>query len=145
RSTPRKSNARWARPRHSVHTPERIGIPKHFLRPRERPSWSPPAPAPPATPRRGYSRAPSAAREPRRNAPAPDGARRCTVLRGFGWCWTGAAGWGRVVPQGCPGATASERATGKAGGGDGISRLFRHETHLHCTHVAPETTCDVVG
>jgi hypothetical protein len=78
----------------------RIGIPKHFLRPRERPSWSPP----------------STAREPRRNAPAPGGARRCTVLRGFGWCWTGAAGWGRVVLQGCPGATASERATGKAGG-----------------------------
>src|SRR6058998_3170400 len=27
----------------------------------------------------------------------------------------------------------------------GFQRLFRHETHLHCTHVAPETTCDVMG
>ena len=73
-----------------------IGIPKHFLRPRERPPWSPPAPLSPATP------------------PERPGARRCTALRGLGWCWTDAAGWGRVAPQGCPGATASGRATGKA-------------------------------
>src|SRR5262245_28684617 len=56
---------------------------------------------------------------PQRRAGAPPerpGARRRTALRGCGWCWTGAAGWGRVVPQGCPGATASARATGKAGG-----------------------------
>jgi hypothetical protein len=45
------------------------------------------------------------------------GARRRTALRGLGWCWTDAAGWSRVAPQGCPGATASGRATGKAWGG----------------------------
>ena len=26
-----------------------------------------------------------------------------------------------------------------------LKGLFRHETHLHCTHVAPETTRDIVG
>jgi hypothetical protein len=31
----------------------------------------------------------------------------------LGWCWTCAAGWGRVAPQGCPGGKASGRALGK--------------------------------
>ena len=36
------------------------------------------------------------------------------MLRDFGWCWTGASGWGKVVPQGCPGLQDSGRlALGK--------------------------------
>jgi hypothetical protein len=36
---------------------------------------------------------------------------------------------------------------GRLGGkiSNGISRLFRHETPLHCAHVTPETRRDVVG
>ena len=34
-----------------------------------------------------------------------------TALRGFGWCWTGVVGWGKVAPQGGPGGKASGRAT----------------------------------
>jgi hypothetical protein len=69
----------------------RIGIPKHFLRPRERTPWSPPAPSPPASLRRGYSCVPSARWRP--------------VRRGVGWGGTGADGWGRgalgrVRPEG---------------------------------------------
>jgi hypothetical protein len=48
--------------------------------------------------------------------PVRPAARRRAGLRHCRWCWTGAAAWGRVGPQGCPGATAAERATGKAGG-----------------------------
>jgi hypothetical protein len=36
--------------------------------------------------------------------------------RTVGWGWTGVAGWRRGASQGCPGRTASGRATGKAGG-----------------------------
>jgi hypothetical protein len=43
--------------------------------------------------------------------PARPGARRSTALRGCGRCWTCVSGWGRVAPQGCPGAMASGRAT----------------------------------
>jgi hypothetical protein len=32
--------------------------------------------------------------------PQRPGARRSAVQHGFGWCWTGAAGWGRVGPLG---------------------------------------------
>src|SRR5205807_5358720 len=46
--------------------------------------------------------------------PVRPAARRRAGLRHCRWCWTGAAAWGRVGPQGCPGATAAERATGKA-------------------------------
>src|SRR6266849_6382484 len=90
----------------------RIGIPKHFLRPRERTRWSPQRPH-----RRPPCAADTPARPaPRRRTPAPGGARRCTARL---WLvWTGAAGWGRVAPQGWPGATAPGRATGKAGGHD---------------------------
>ena len=48
----------------------------------------------------------------------------------------------RVGPLGCPGATASGRAAGKAGGGDvsnGMTRTQRDET-LRCAHVAPART-----
>jgi hypothetical protein len=38
------------------------------------------------------------------------------VQRAFGWGWTGVSQWGRVAPQGCPGATATGKAIGKAGG-----------------------------
>ena len=31
----------------------------------------------------------------------PAGAARGQAAHAFGWCWTGAAGWGRVAPQGC--------------------------------------------
>ncbi len=68
----------------ACHRGERIGIPKPFLRPRERIPWSPPAFSPPATLRHGDSRAPRTAREPRRNAPAPGGARRCVAVAGAG-------------------------------------------------------------
>ena len=43
--------------------------------------------------------------------PARPGARRSTARRGCGRCWTCVSGWGRVTPQGCPGAMASGRAT----------------------------------
>jgi hypothetical protein len=49
----------------------------------------------------------------------------------------------RVGPPGYPGATASERATGKAGGGEisnGRAHAQRGETPLRCTHSAPERT-----
>ena len=42
-----------------------------------------------------YDRAAAAAAPPAR-----PGARRSAVLRDFGWCWTGVAGWGRGAPQG---------------------------------------------
>jgi len=103
--------------------PVSIGIPKHFLRPRERTPWSPLAPSSPATPCRGYSRA---------------------ALHGFGWCWTGAAGGGRVEPQGCPGAKASGRTVVEGWGGiDANGRQRgeqRGEPHLRCTHVTHEAT-----
>jgi hypothetical protein len=116
---------------HAQRFAQRIGIPKHFLRPRERTPWSPPAPSSPATP------------------PERPGARRCTALRGLGWCWTDAAGWGRVVPRGCPGATASGRATGKAWGGGrfqtGFQRLkgssgMRHTSTAHTSPPRPRVT-----
>ena len=58
-----------------------------------------------------FCAAPSACRAPcGRSAGAPE-ARRSTARRDFRWCWTGVSGWGRVAPQGCPGGTASGRAT----------------------------------
>jgi hypothetical protein len=74
--------------------------------------------------------------------------RRRTALRGFGWCWTGAAGWGRECLRGALERRPREGRLGRLGGKISNGRdfkLFRHEIHLHCTHVAPETTCDVVG
>jgi hypothetical protein len=59
--------------------------------------------------------------------PARPGARRSTALqalRGLGGCWTCASGWGRVAPRGCPGATASGRATWKGRGASSTARLI---------------------
>ena len=55
----------------------------------------PPQPPPPAAPlcARLFRAAQSAATA----SPERLGARRSTALRGVGWCWTGAAGWGRVA------------------------------------------------
>jgi|SRR6266446_2298478 len=68
--------------------------------------------APPARKRAPQRPSPAATPCPRRvrrplERPA---ARRSAAQRDFGWGWTGAAGWGRVAPQGCPGATASGKA-----------------------------------
>ena len=59
----------------------------------------PPQHPPPATPlcARLFRAAQSAAAA----SPERPGARRSTALRGIGWCWTGAAGWGRVAAV-CP-------------------------------------------
>jgi hypothetical protein len=51
--------------------------------------------------RRPFSPAALAAPPARRGRPPErPGARRGTVQRGFGWCWTGTAGWGRIGPLG---------------------------------------------
>ena len=42
---------------------------------------------------------PRAAQRPAAASPECPGARRCTALDGFGWCWTCASGWVRVAPQ----------------------------------------------
>jgi hypothetical protein len=61
---------------------------------------APPGGARPSIPHRpphcahGSSVPPRAPRLPRQSAPEPG---RSTALRGVGWCWTGAAGWGRVA------------------------------------------------
>jgi hypothetical protein len=54
--------------------------------------------------RRPFSPAALAAPPARRGRPPErPGARRSTVQRGFGWCWTGTAGWGRIGPLGWAG------------------------------------------
>jgi hypothetical protein len=57
-----------------------IGIPKHFLRPRERTPWSLPAPSAPATP----------CAQRRAGAPPqrPGGAQRCMALADAGQAWS---------------------------------------------------------
>ena len=73
----------------------------------KRPFGAAPAGAPPQHPPLAACRAPSVPRQ-------PAGAARSEAVRGaahFGWCWTGVSGWGRIAPQGCPGGTASGRAT----------------------------------
>ncbi len=65
-------------------------------------------------------------------SPERPGARRCTALRGFGGYWTYASGWGGVAPQGCPGATASGRATWEGWGGEDVYQRgeFIHPPYL---------------
>ncbi len=78
----------------------------------------------------------------RSHPPERPGARRSAA-------WTGRAGWGRVAPQGRPGAQALERAVrwavleGEIA--NGIAHVQRCVTYLGCAHVAHETTRDVVG
>ena len=52
-------------------------------------------------------------------------ARRCGGAAHLGWCWTGVSGWGRVAPQGCPGGTASGRATWEGWGARATARRHR--------------------
>ena len=66
--------------------------------------------------------------------------------------WTGRAGWGRGGPLGVPrGESLGKGGCGKAGGTDCKRNCQRpevsrtQETHRRYTHVAPETTRDVVG
>ena len=72
---------------------QRIGNSNSLLAPprRRRPPQHPPPAAPPCA--RLFRAAQSAAAA----SPERPGARRSTALRGVGWCWTGAAGWGRVA------------------------------------------------
>jgi hypothetical protein len=55
--------------------------------------WRPPQPPPPAAPL--CARLLRAAQSAAAASPERPGARRSTALHGAGWCWTGAAGWGR--------------------------------------------------
>jgi Oxidoreductase molybdopterin binding domain len=58
------------------------------------------------------------------------------------WGWTRAAGWGRIVPPGHSGATASGRASGKCGGArylNGMPLTPEHGAPLRL--VAPARTC----
>ena len=94
---------------------------------------------PAATPPLGGARM-----RPARSALESGGARHRAAGRGR-------AGWGRGEPLEVPrGEKASGKAWGKLEGqsSNGIvtSRVSRtQETHRRCTHVAPETTRDVVG
>ena len=87
----------------------RIGRRNGIFAPPPRPR-APPAATPHPGLWRAAQRAAAALQERHR-------ARRSTALRGFGWCWTGASGWMRGAPQGCPGATASGRTTWEGWGG----------------------------
>jgi hypothetical protein len=69
---------------------------------------------------------------------------RIGIPSGFGWCWTGAAGWDTECLRG-PWGDGLGKGDWEGWGGEDVNGLFRHETHLRCTHVAPETTCDVVS
>ena len=118
---------------------ERIGSINGIFTP---PPRQRPPPAAPLTP--GSCLPPSAPRPPAGAAAA----RRSAVQRDCGWCWTGVSGWGRVAPQGCPGGTASGRATEDGWRGpisNGIATAQRGETSLRCAHVAPESTRDGMG
>jgi hypothetical protein len=90
--------------------------PRAPQRPRQRPRFT----AGPCVP-------PSAPRRPHRSAPEPGGARRCTALRGFGWCWTGASGWIGERLRGALGRRPREGRLGKAGGkiSNGISKALQ--------------------
>jgi hypothetical protein len=93
-------------------------------------------PPPAATPRLGYSRAPKAARQPRRRAPA-QGAVLCSLAMPF------RMGESRAI-RSTPGRRPREGQPGRIDA-TGISNAQRCETHLRCAHVAYETTRDVVG
>jgi hypothetical protein len=96
--------------------------------------WRPPSLTPLYAP-------PSVPRQPRRNAPQHGIAQQRAV-------WTGVAGWeGGSCFRGALGRRPREGRFWKAGGkiSTGFQRLFRPETPLHCAHVAPETTRDIVG
>jgi hypothetical protein len=71
----------------------RIGNSNGLLAPPRR--RRPPQPPPPAAPL--GARLLGAAQSAAAASPERPGARRSTALRGVGWCWTGAAGWGRVA------------------------------------------------
>jgi hypothetical protein len=53
--------------------------------------------------------------------------RRRTALRGFGWCWTGAAGWGRECLRGALERRPREGRLGRLGGkiSNGISKALQ--------------------
>src|SRR5712691_1086432 len=68
--------------------------------------WRHPHPPPAAPPCHGACGALSALRQPARTA-------RSAAQRDFRWCWTGAAGWGRVEPLGW--LQGEGRGTGSCG------------------------------